>query len=55
MDPGTKPIAMSKEDWDKLCRKESSAIHLCLTDSVTTKCLWRRLCKEIVGNPEGKN
>ena len=34
MDPGTKPIAMSKEDWDKLDRKVRSEIFLCLSTSV---------------------
>ena len=34
VDPGKKPTAMSKEDWDKLDRKERSTIHLSLLVSV---------------------
>ena len=37
MDLGTKPTAMSIEDWDKLDRKVRSTIHLCLSDSVLLK------------------
>ena len=33
MDPGTKPIGVSTEDWEKLDRKVST-IRLCLSDSV---------------------
>ena len=51
MDPSTKPTAMSKEDWDKLDKKESSKIHLLLSDSILlnvskeefTKKLWEKL------------
>ena len=28
--PGTKPVAMSSEDWEKLDRKARSTIHLSL-------------------------
>ena len=34
MDPGTKPIAMSSDYWDKLDRKVRSTIHLCLSNLV---------------------
>ena len=34
MDPGTKPITMSKEVWDKLDRKAWSSIHIFILDSV---------------------
>ena len=51
VDPGTKPIAMSKEDWNKLERKVRSMIHLCLLDLVPlnffgedfSKKLWEKL------------
>jgi hypothetical protein len=47
----TPPIGMSKEDWEKLDRKERSTIRLCLADSMllnvsgesTTKELWDKL------------
>ena len=34
MDLGTKPAAISSEDWEKLDRKARSTIHLYLLDSV---------------------
>ena len=51
MDLGSKPIAMSIEDWDKLDRKARSTIRLCLLDLVllnvsgedSTKKLWEKL------------
>ena len=51
VDPGTKPTAMSDEDWKKLDRKAKSTIWLCVSDSVllnvsgeaTTKTLWEKL------------
>jgi hypothetical protein len=47
----TPPTGMSKEDWEKLDRRERSIIRLCLTDSVllnvsresTTNELWDKL------------
>ena len=47
----TQPTGMSKEDWEKLDRRERSTIRLCLADSVllnvsgesTTKELWDKL------------
>ena len=32
VDPGTKPTAMSDEDWKKLDRKAKSTIRLCVSD-----------------------
>ena len=51
VDPGTKPMAMSDEDWKKLDRKAKSTIWLCVSDLVflnvsgeaTTKTLWDKL------------
>ena len=51
VDRGTKPTAMSDEDWKKLDRKAKSTIWLCVSDSVllnvsgeaTTKNLWEKL------------
>ena len=51
MDPSTKPIAMSSEDWDKLDRKARRMILLFLSDLVllnvfgedSTKKLWEKL------------
>ena len=51
VDLGTKPIAMSSEDWEKLNRKARRMIHLCLSDSVllnisgedSMKKLWEKL------------
>ena len=51
IDPGTKPTAMSDEDWKKLDRKAKSTIRLCVSDSVlfnlsgeaTTKNLWDKI------------
>ena len=51
VDPGTKPTAMSDEDWKKLDRKAKSTIWLCVLDSVllnvsgeaTAKNLWEKL------------
>ena len=51
MDLGTKHTTMSKEDWDKLDRKERSMIRLCLSDSIllnvsgeySAKKLWKKL------------
>jgi gag-polypeptide of LTR copia-type len=51
VDPGTKPTAMSDEDWKKLDRKAKSTIRLCVSDSVllnvsgeaTAKNLWEKL------------
>ena len=51
VDPGTKPTAMSDEDWKKLDRKAKSTIRLCVSDSIllnvsreaTTNNLWDKL------------
>ena len=51
MDPDTKPVGMSLEDWEKLDRKARSTIRLCLSDSVllnvsgedSAKKLWEKL------------
>ena len=51
VDPGTKLMAMSDEDWAKLDRKAKSKIRLCVSDSVllnvsreaTAKTLWDKL------------
>ena len=51
VDLGTKPMAMSDEDWKKLDQKAKSTIWLCVSDSVllnvsgeaTTKTLWDKL------------
>ena len=51
VDPGTKPMAMSDEDWKKLDRKAKSTIRLCVSGSVvlnvsreaTVKTLWDKL------------
>ena len=51
VDPGTKPTAMSDEDWKKLDRKAKSTIQLCVSDSIllnvsgeaTAKNLWEKL------------
>ena len=51
IDPGTKPMAMSDEDWKKLDRKAKITIRLCVSDSVllnvsgeaTTNNLWEKL------------
>ena len=50
VDPGTKPMAMSDEDWKKLDRKAKSTIRLCVSYSVllnvsgeaTAKTLWEK-------------
>ena len=34
MDPGIEPTAMSSKDWDKLDRKVTRTIFLCLSDSI---------------------
>ena len=51
IDPGTKPMAMSDEDWKKLDQKAKSTIRLCVSDLVllnvsgeaTGKTLWDKL------------
>ena len=51
VDPGTKPMAMSDENWKKLDWKAKSTIRLCVSDLVllnvsgeaTTKNLWEKL------------
>ena len=51
MDPSTKLVAMSKEDWDKLDRKARRKIRLYLSDLAplnvsredSTKKLWEKL------------
>ena len=51
VDPGTKPMVMSDENWKKLDRKDKSTIQLCVSDSVflnvsgeaTVKNLWGKL------------
>ena len=48
VDPGTKPTAVSTEDWEKLDRKATSTIRLSLRLS-TTECFWRRLCEKFMG------
>ena len=35
VDPGTKPMAMSDEDWKKLDWKAKSTIRLCVSDLVS--------------------
>ena len=67
VDPGTKPVAMSKEDWDKSDRKARSMILLCLLDPVLlnvfgedfTKKSWERIgnmyqSKSLVNNCSSK-
>ena len=49
VDLGTKPTAMSKEDWDKLDRKVSKYNSPLSLRFGTAECLWRRLCKEAMG------
>ena len=34
VDPSTKHVVMSSEDWEKLDRKERSTVRLCLSNSV---------------------
>jgi hypothetical protein len=34
LSPGTIPMGMSREEWDKLERRERSTIQLCLVDSI---------------------
>ena len=51
VDPGTKPIAISDEDWKKLDRMAKSTIWFCVSDSVLlnvsreamAKNLWEKL------------
>jgi len=51
IDPGTKPMGVSDEEWKKLDRKAKSTIQLCVLDSIlfnvlgeaTTKALWDKL------------
>eukprot|EP00253_Pinus_taeda_P029973 PITA_29973 len=51
VDPSTKPMGVSNEEWKKLDRKEKSAIRLCVSDLVflnvsgeaTAKALWNKL------------
>ena len=51
VDPGTKLVAMSSEDWKKIDRKARSMILLCLSDlvllnvfgEVSAKKLWEKL------------
>ena len=51
MDMGSKPIAMSKEDWDKLDKKERTTICLCTSNLILfnvsgehfAKKLWEKL------------
>jgi hypothetical protein len=51
VDLGTKHVAMQKEDWERIDRKERSMIHLCLLDLVllnvsgedSAKKLWEKL------------
>ena len=51
VDPGTKPMGVSNEEWKKLDQKAKSTIRLCVSDSVllnvsreaTTKVLWDKL------------
>eukprot|EP00253_Pinus_taeda_P009995 PITA_09995 len=51
VDPGTKPMGVSNEEWKKLDQKEKSTIRLCVLDSVllnvsgeaTMKALWDKL------------
>ena len=51
VDPGTKPMGVSDEEWKKLDQKAKSTIRLCVLDSVflnvsreaTTKALWDKL------------
>ena len=51
VDPGTKPMGVSNEEWKKLDRKAKSRIRLCVSDSMllnvsgeaTMKALWDKL------------
>eukprot|EP00253_Pinus_taeda_P003732 PITA_03732 len=51
VDPGTKPMGVSEEEWKKLDRKAKSTIRLCASDTVLlnvsgeamTKALWDKL------------
>src|SRR3984885_751111 len=51
VDPGTKPMGVTDEEWKKLDQKAKSTIRLCVSDSVllnvsgeaTTKALWDKL------------
>ena len=51
IDPGTKQMGVSDEEWKKLHRKAKSTIRLCVSDSVffivlgeaTAKSLWDKL------------
>ena len=51
VDPSTKPMAMSDEDWKKLDQKAKRTIRLCVSNSVllnvsgeaTTKNLWEKI------------
>eukprot|EP00253_Pinus_taeda_P014378 PITA_14378 len=51
VDPGTKPMGVTDEEWKKLDRKAKSTIQLCVSDSVllnvlgeaTVKALWDKL------------
>ena len=51
VDPSTKPMGVSDEEWKKLDRKAKNTIQLCVSDSVlmnvsgetTTKALWDKL------------
>ena len=51
VDPGTKPMGVTDEEWKKLDRKAKSTIRLCVSDSVflnvsreaTMKALWDKL------------
>jgi hypothetical protein len=43
----TQPTGMSKEDWDKLDRKERSIIRLCLADSMLLNFSGESITKEL--------
>ena len=59
VDPGTKPTAMSQDDWDKLERRVRSTIRLCLSDSMLLNVsgedsvvkLWEKLGSLYQSNP----
>ena len=49
MNPGTKHVAMSSKDWEKLDRKgEEHDLPLSLRLS-TAECFWRRLYEKVMG------
>ena len=47
VDPGTKPIAMLQEDWDKIDIKARSTIRLCLLDLVLLNIFGEYIAKNL--------